>query len=216
MIKDLGVSRAEVAGAASLGSLLGLTVGYFIAGTTLDRFGPRRVQLVCIIVGGLAYMALSTVNSLFMLYILYGFGVGFFLSSSGAAILMPLIARWFVSNLGLAMGIVFFGTGLGGFILAPLADYLGRTFNWQTGFLIGGGIILVVGLSLNLLLLRDRPEQKGLQALGVGTAKAAAGPAVPATGHVWTRREALKTYAFWCALLGFFFGALSIQTFLVH
>jgi MFS family permease len=45
----------------------------FIAGWVIDKFGPRRLMLSGIVMGGIALIGLSMMNSLWQLYFFYMF-----------------------------------------------------------------------------------------------------------------------------------------------
>ncbi len=66
-------------------------------------------------------------------------GVGFGLMYLCALV---AVAEYFDKRRGLAVGIVSCGSGLGGFIFAPLSHFLISQFGWKGGVLIISGLIL--------------------------------------------------------------------------
>lgn len=141
-----------------------------IGGALLEKFD---VRLVCGIAGalngvGLGLMSCYTaiwqwyISGLFM-----GFGIVtiFWLMTAG------VLGRWFKSGLGVALGLSYAMTGVGGAVF----NILGQTVlgpsaltveTWRELYLIYGIIICVTTIPFILLFVRDSPEEVGLKALG--------------------------------------------------
>ena len=67
-VKDLGWTRQQVtSGNAYSKVIVAVTFG-FVAGLIIDRFGPRRIMMVGILVAGGALVGLSQVTSLSAFY----------------------------------------------------------------------------------------------------------------------------------------------------
>ena len=66
---------------------------------------------------------------------------------------------------GLATGICFMGSGLGGMILNPLLGIWLERCGWRMSFRILGVIMAVVAIPC-VLLVRIRPEHMGLRQIG--------------------------------------------------
>ncbi len=136
------------------------SVGMVFAGRAVDRYGPRRVALVGVIVFGLGYVACSLfdrspwpIPTLTILYGgLVGLGTGF-----GYNPTITTAVRWFPVRKGLASGIVVMGVGLSPVVTAPLAGYLIGLYRVPTTFLLLGLLFLAVLVPL-ALLLRFPPE----------------------------------------------------------
>lgn len=162
---------------ATLGSMIGLSRlegGVFgpIAGWLIDRHGPRIMMFVGVTVFGLGFIALSRVNSLTSLYIVY---LGLLATGSSLGTLRPIqvaIANWFIRQRGRAMGILMAGWGVGGSFVF-LLGFLIEAYGWRTTALLAGLAVWIVGFPL-ALVVRHRPEQMGLLPDGDTTSETAA------------------------------------------
>src|SRR3954471_6415036 len=73
MVREFGWSRAQVTSGNALSKLLIGPLFGFIAGWVVDKFGPRRLMLVGILMAGGALIGLSTMSALWMFYFFYLF-----------------------------------------------------------------------------------------------------------------------------------------------
>ena len=71
-VQDFGWSRATVTSGNAFGKVI-IGMFAFFAGWVIDRFGPRRVMIFGIIMGGMALIGLSRVTSLWQYYFFYLF-----------------------------------------------------------------------------------------------------------------------------------------------
>ena len=157
--ENFGWSRAVLGGVVGLSRLEGGLVAP-VAGWFIDKYGPRRMMFLGLSMMGLGYFALSRVNSLLMLYIVF---LGLLATGSSFGTYRPVqvaVANWFVRRRGRAMGAMMAGSGLGGgmvFLFAMVID----TFGWRTGAVLAGLLIWGVGMPL-AWIIRHKPEQMGL------------------------------------------------------
>ena len=117
LVKEFGWSYTQVSFALSLRgiemSLLSPVVGFLV-----DRCGSRRLALWGVITVGIGFIMLSFTRTLWMFYasiILIAFGGG----GCTGVVLMHVIANWFQSKVGLALGILTSGFGASGFGFSP-------------------------------------------------------------------------------------------------
>ena len=157
--EQFGWSRASLGGVIGLSRLEGGLVAP-VAGWFIDRFGPRRIMLLGLGMMGLGFLALSQVQSLLILYVVF---LALLAAGSSFGTNRPVqvaAANWFVRRRGLAMGLLGAGSGLGGsvvFLFALLISAVG----WEAGAILAGFVIWGVGLPL-ALVIRHKPEQMGL------------------------------------------------------
>ena len=89
-------------------------------------------------------------SSVWQLYVFYGLLMGMGKAAFHSP-LMSYIARIFDKRRGLAVGLIFSGTGIGLFVLAPLTRYLISTVGWRMTF-VSLALSLVVGRSARPLV----------------------------------------------------------------
>ena len=160
MLNEFGWSRATTSLAVSIGTLVsGMCLP--VMGRLVDRYGPKVVIFGSTFLMGISVILLSTTASIWHFYLLYGVTGG--ISFAGAAMIPnnALIARWFVRRRGLAMSVYLSGFSLGQMILIPFAAYLILLYNWQTAYLILGGLLLATVLPTIMALVKDSPEESG-------------------------------------------------------
>ncbi len=191
----------------------------------IDRFGPRFIMIIGIIVMSGGFFLLSHINSIVTFYIVF---VG--LISSGASFgtgMPPMIttAKWFVKKRGLAMGIALSGVGLGGLLL-PVLGWVIENYGWRTASNMIGATILVVGLPL-AFVMRQSPEKHGLLPDGdQPSSDKIAGQGDPVSLQDekpsseievnYTIRQALRTPVFWFLALAFGMRQLVVSAIALH
>ncbi|KAG0034967.1 hypothetical protein BGZ81_001916 [Podila clonocystis] len=122
LLKFPGASPPSIALIGTIGTSTTYLVG-FMSGMLSDRWGYRITSFAGTALMTLALILASFSKQLWQLYFSQGllFGIGSSLVYF-AAVSAP--SHWFGKRRGLAMGIAASGSGLGGFFLAPLTQYL--------------------------------------------------------------------------------------------
>ena len=188
---DLGLTRAQVALAYTIGTLAGILPAPLV-GRWIDRRGPRLAGGAIAIAMGLACVAMASTYSALTLTI------GFAAIRGAAVGALSLVSQhvinlWFVTRRGLAATAASVGVALGGVVFPPMIDVLIRAGGWRHAYLVLGAVVAATMVPVGLLLFRDRPERFGLHPdLGAPGVRAAAKPE-PA----FTRAEAIRTPVFW-------------------
>ena len=148
---------------------------------------------------GVSFLIASRVDSfgpLFGAYILLGVGIG-------ASTLLPcslVIANWFGARRGLAMGLAFAGTSLGGAAMTMVGNFAIVRGGWRAGYVALAIPMFVIVVPLIIFVVRTRPPQ----AEGVSVAQAS--DALPG----FELREAFRCRSFWMiAAAQFFFAAVA-------
>src|SRR5688500_20399201 len=103
-ITEFGWTRATITSGSAVGKVvIGIVFG-FVAGWFIDRFGPRRLMLTGICMGGFALIGLSLMTSLRQFYLFYLF------NAFGYLFGVPLpnqviVSRWFDRTRAYVIGI---------------------------------------------------------------------------------------------------------------
>jgi MFS family permease len=121
-VKEFGWSRATVTSGNAFAKVAVGLLGFF-AGWLIDRFGPRRLMLTGILLGGIALIGLSTVTTLGQFYLFYVFNALAYMCA-GPLPNQVLTARWFYKSRGKAMGFAYLGIGVGGMLVPQIAKWL--------------------------------------------------------------------------------------------
>lgn len=176
-----------------------------VAGTLVDRLGARKTIGLgaSLFVLGLATSSLGT--SLWHFYLSFGLLAGVGLSLMGAVPFTRVIAGWFVRRRGLAFSFLFFGSG-SGFLLYPLVAFLITRIGWRGAFIVEAALVAAIVLPGVILLIRQRPEEKGLLPDGSGEMAAGVEAMEEHSATVvdkawaasdWTLPKAMRTLRFW-------------------
>jgi sugar phosphate permease len=196
-----------------------------VAGSLVDRFGPRLILPIgaFIVGGGVALCSMATAQWHF--YLFYGVMVAAGLSLMGWTPLTAITSNWFVKKRGLAFGILAAGFG-GSLVFASVAQFLISTFGWQTAYVILGVSSIAIIAPLCSLFMCRSPQDKGLLPDGIPLSSQEPQDLNPPEisaglegrwATTWTLRRAMKTYHFWLLfLIAFCFLGLAETIAIAH
>ncbi len=222
--QELGFSRATTSVAASIGRFEG-GIESPITGWITDRYGPRWIVRAGVFLIGVSLILMYFVNSLWAFYVVWGVMLG---TGINIALGLPLdaaISNWFVKKRGLALSIKQLFQGLSGTMMLPLIAWLIVTQGWRMTVLIGGVVMLVVGMPISWLCIKQhRPEFYGLLPDGVTVERAEASKtisqgvayATEVQEVEFTLRQATKTPAYWLLIASNSVHALFMPVMNIH
>ncbi len=161
MSAEFGWDRGLASLPAAVATLMNGIFQPFV-GRVVDRIGPRKVIALSILLLGISTAAIAATPGIWYLTGVYG--VLFALGISGAGVIpnTALVARWFVTQRGQAMGIVNAGGSVGQLLVIPASMALLLWTDWRTTYLILGGMLLLIGVPVAALALRNDPRDLGL------------------------------------------------------
>ena len=156
MAGDFGWPRA-VPSLAYAFFFAGAGIGGIVMGWWYDRSGAGPVTLLGLAMIGAGAMLVSSIDSRWQLYLVFGVMLGLLGYASIYGPLTINVMRWFRHRPGFAVGVVTAGEGLGGTIWPPVFRYFNETVGWRDTFLWFGVFVLVTALPLSAALWRRRP-----------------------------------------------------------
>jgi sugar phosphate permease len=154
-VKDFGWSRATVTSGNAFAKVAVGFLGFF-AGWLIDRFGPRRLMLTGILLGGIALIGLSTVTTLGQFYLFYVFNALAYMFA-GPLPNQVLTARWFNKSRGRAMGFAYLGIGVGGMLVPQIAKWLNIGFGWHQALMILGIMMVIIAFPM-AWVVKEQPN----------------------------------------------------------
>ncbi len=217
--REFGWSTGQISSALALRFLLYGLMGPFAA-VLMVRHGLRRVVCTALGLIALSLLAATRMTALWQLFVLWGVVLGLGSGMTALVLGATVANRWFERRRGLALGMLTASAATGQLVFLPLAAWLIERFGWRIAIAPVCVTCAVVG-GLALWLLRDRPEDLGLQAYGAEARDAAAmrtgcgppGPAAPRQADLAEPLVVLRSVAgqgtFWILFGSFFICGLS-------
>jgi len=218
MRQQFGWSRTVISGAYSLSRVESGFLGP-LGGWLVQKHGPQKIMVVGVLVFGGGFILMSQTRSVAMFYI------AFLVLSIGSSLASwnPVgvaINNWFRKKRSRAVGLMMFGMGLGGLIVAPLVALSIGAFGWEATA-IGCGVVSVIILLPLVRVVRLEPEPHGYLPDGDAPPEPGASTSDGKTSSLdreydFTVKEALRTRAFWLLSLGHSLALLALSALSLH
>jgi len=195
---DFKWGRGEIMLGFSVFFLASGLVSPFI-GRLIMRFGERKVISVGAVLMGIAMALLGSVTNIWQFYAFYAL-VGIGMAGMGTIPASSLVSKWFNKRRGLAIGIMAFGVGMGGFVAAPVvAGTLIPVFGWRAAYFVLGAVTCLIIIPATLLVVKaSKPEDMGLYPDGRKISEEAVQRKLSSTVTLkLTEKAAIAAPAFW-------------------
>ena len=170
-------------------------------GHLLDRYGPRRVILPCMAVFGATFASLGFLTPrllhLYAIFVLLGM-VGNGTTQMGYS---RAVSTWFDKRRGLALALVMAGVGTGAMVFPPIAQALIAGYGWRAAYIVLGSLVLVLGLPLTALFVRERPRDSAERRTVLDGVTVA---------------EGLRSRPFWVLIATLFLSSVSMNGAITH
>ncbi|MBD5227692.1 MAG: MFS transporter [Bacteroidales bacterium] len=203
----LGVSIGKFGLYMSI-SYIASTLMLPLAGRMMEKYGARKLLTVNSLLLGLTVGAMGLFNSVWEFYgagVVMGLTLAFLLYLS-----FPILVNaWFRTKVGLMIGICSAASGIGGMLFNPMGGAIISTWGWRAAYLTFGAMILLIVTPLIGLLLRDKPEEKGLRPYGYADTTLTRTEETKTEGVEYSR--AVKMPVFYAVLL-FAFIMMAVST----
>lgn len=197
---EFGWSRQSISAAFGIAAI-SVAVCSPLLGRLLDRFGPRPVILPCMIVFGAAFGSLAFLTPSLMHFYAVFLILGVVGNGTTQMGYSRAVSSWFTNRRGMALAFVVAGVGVGSMILPALAQSLIDLYGWRTAYAALGLLILVMGVPLTALFVREQHASAHRDASVVSGA---------------TVRAGLKSRPFWLLVAILFLSSIAINGAISH
>jgi MFS family permease len=210
VVADLGWSRTAFSWAGGP-FLLAMALASPGVGALTERVGARLVFSCGIILVATALVAFSYMEALWHFYLI-GFLLGAATTGLGDIPAGATVSKWFARNRGLALGLVYIGSNIGGSIVPVAATELSAMDSWRFALraLAIGGVAVI--LPFALFAVREPPRSNA------SDVSDASDTSDPSEKSDLTLAEAMRTRSFWIlagVLFTFYFYYVGINHHLV-
>lgn len=161
--KDLSVNMSQVTLLVSFSSISIAIFGALI-GPAIKKFGHKNLIYIGVLLYSLSILILSFSNSLPLIY-LAGVAMGAGISYGTSLTLSTIISAWFIEKRGLALGLVFAASGVGGFIFNPIVARFILAIGYRKTLFIEAITIFIVCI-VGAFFIVANPKDKGEKPLG--------------------------------------------------
>ena len=152
--QEFGWDMAQIGLAATLLAVMTMLASP-LQGLLVDRYGARRIILLCLPLFGMGYAALSLMTGpIWQFYVGWALlpllGVGLWPASWVKA-----TSSWFDRRLGLAIGVATVGIGLGATLFPLVIHWLAEAAGWRSAFAIIGIASVLIAWPVALRYVHD-------------------------------------------------------------
>jgi len=217
LVDEFCWTRAAISGAMSV--VMGISgLCAVIMGRLTDKYPVSLIIGIGVLVGGLAYFLLSSVNSIWQFYLYFGAGIGICVGSCYTPV-NATVSKWFSEKRELAIGIAMLGITLGAMVLSPLLTHIILVYSWRTAYILTSIIVIVFAIPAIIIMRKTPPSASSAtmrqKILGIGSNVTIQLPGL-------TTRESIRTASFWMIMItgfvisaAFYFVATHIVTYAI-
>ena len=193
-LDEFGASRRDIMltiSALQIGTAL---VGPFV-GRYLDQVNLRSVVFLGLLALILGLYLVRAATALWQIWLVYVTLMPLATLMMGTLASQTLIAKWFETERGLALGLSAIGTSIGGVIFPWLVAGWLMDFGWRETLHLLAMAALVLVVPLTLIVLRRQPPAAKISGEALQT--------VSGEDRSWSTREILSTALFWLPFVAF-------------
>lgn len=162
--EELGFSRSQANAIFTIRAVCQM-IAFLFAGKILNKIKIRRLMQVSTITLVVSFFSYSFMQTLLAFYI-----ITFIVSMSVSLIsILPLsiiLSNWFQEKRGLAVGIAFMGSGVGGMIFSSLTGYWLVSIGWRMTYQVLSVIMFLLIAPITFFIIRTHPRDKNLAPYG--------------------------------------------------
>lgn len=199
----LGVSRSVFSMTSTVINITIMCTMPFVAQIfTRVPFKPTVILACCVASAALfGYSFARSIGAFYLLSVVCGLSNCFM----NAVPIVILISNWFFDKRGVATSISFAGMGISSMLLSPVAAYVIDQYSYHAAYRLLGITFFLLSVPYMLFLVRVKPEDMGLKALGAEKLTQQAEDIVKG----FTYGETLRQPGFWMLATGIFLISLT-------
>jgi predicted MFS family arabinose efflux permease len=167
-----------------------------LIGALVPKFGIRTLGMVGLIGHALCYCLFGINPNSLPLWYATAVLLSFLSAGSLPIIWTAVLNGWFFKKRGLAVGITMSGTGIGAFLLPPIASLLIGDYGWRTAYFVIGLGACALSLPIVYFLFKENTDSTAEEK--------------PKLAWGLSRSEAIKTRRFWALSIVLFLTAFAI------
>ena len=162
--ESLNVSRSSFAINMTILNVVYMIVALF-SGKIFVKLKLRNLMRIASVALPIIYFSYSFCREMWMFYAL-SVAAGLMMSCLTFLAFTMIISQWFIEKRGTAIGVCFMGSGLGGMLFQNLSNSWIKTVGWAGTYRILAVIMAAVMIPLVYFVIRQRPQDMGLQPYG--------------------------------------------------
>ena len=208
--RDLGATQSQLSGALSLWFISSAVASIFL-GRLLDKFSIKKIMIIGGIIFSLGLFSISFIQSSFSLLLIYATLLAIGGPALGNLSVTKLVANWFESNAGMALGIAAIGISFSGVVLPILVDPLIELIGWRSVYMVFGSIVIFLLIPVVRYFVIDSPEEIGQHKDNLPDQSA-----LDSSKDLMEIKDFFKHSIFWIISLAFAFQFLAMGGVLLH
>ena len=196
--EEMNFPRQAMSMQMTILSMCGMALS-MLAGKIFTRRLTMPLVRVCSIATPVLFGCYSLVTQEWMLYPI-AVAIGLCYGIVASLSVPVIISNWFDEKRGLALGIAFMGSGIGGMLFNGVTGALLSAVGWRTTYIILAVMMVVVSAPCAFFVLRFCPEDMGLRPYGYKEEAVPAEGIAPAQDGLLLK-DALRKPRFLCVCL---------------
>ena len=208
--RDLGATQSQLSGALSLWFISSAIASIFL-GRLLDKFSIKKIMMIGGVIFSLGLFSISFIQSSLSLLLIYATLLAIGGPALGNLSVTKLVANWFESNAGMALGIAAIGISFSGVVLPILVDPLIEMIGWRNVYMVFGLIVIFLLIPIVRYLVIDTPEEIGQYKDNLPDQ-----PVLDSSQDLMEIKDFFKHGIFWIISLAFAFQFLAMGGVLLH
>ena len=208
--RDLGATQSQLSGALSLWFISSAVASIFL-GRLLDKFSIKKIMMIGGVIFSLGLFSISFIQSSLSLLLIYATLLAIGGPALGNLSVTKLVANWFESNAGMALGIAAIGISFSGVVLPILVDPLIEMIGWRNVYMVFGLIVIFLLIPIVRYLVIDTPEEIGQYKDNLPDQ-----PVLDSSQGLMEIKDFFKHGIFWIISLAFAFQFLAMGGVLLH